>query len=65
MQIFGLGLPELLIIGAILVFLFGAKKLPEMATGLGKAITNFKRSVKEQPEQQVEENQEEETEKKD
>ncbi|MDD9934479.1 MAG: twin-arginine translocase TatA/TatE family subunit [Myxococcales bacterium] len=39
------GLAELGIILAILVLLFGAKKLPALADGMGKAIRNFKRGL--------------------
>jgi len=42
---FGLGLPELLIIFLIVLLLFGASRLPQMGSGLGKAIKNFKESV--------------------
>jgi sec-independent protein translocase protein TatA len=38
---------ELGIVGLIVVLLFGTKKLPELGAGLGKAISNFKRSYKE------------------
>ncbi len=38
----GLRLPEILIILFIVVLIFGAKRLPELATGLGKGIRNFK-----------------------
>lgn len=38
----GLGFNELLVIFLIVVILFGAKKIPELATGLGKGIKNFK-----------------------
>jgi sec-independent protein translocase protein TatA len=41
-----LGWPELLVIGLIFVLLFGAKKIPEAAKGMGEAIKNFKTSVK-------------------
>ena len=41
-----LGWPELLVIGLIFVLLFGAKKIPEAAKGMGEAIRNFKTSVK-------------------
>ena len=42
---FGLGATELLIILAIVVVLFGARRLPEIGSGLGKAIKNFKAGV--------------------
>ena len=41
-----IGIPELLLIAAILVFLFGGKKLAEVGTGLGKGIRNFKDALK-------------------
>lgn len=42
--------PELLVILAIVVLLFGAKKIPELAKGLGSGIKNFKNAVKEDDE---------------
>lgn len=39
------GIAELGVILAILVLLFGAKKLPALADGMGKAIRNFKRGL--------------------
>jgi sec-independent protein translocase protein TatA len=41
-----LGPLEILLIFVVIVLLFGAKKLPEIGKGMGKAITNFKRSMK-------------------
>jgi sec-independent protein translocase protein TatA len=41
-----LGWPELLVIGIVFILLFGAKKLPDAAKGMGEAIRNFKSSVK-------------------
>jgi sec-independent protein translocase protein TatA len=41
-----IGLPELLIILIIGVLLFGGKKIPEVAKGLGEGIRNFKHSLK-------------------
>ena len=43
---FGLGTQELIIILAIVFLIFGAKRLPEIGSGLGKAIKNFKGGVK-------------------
>jgi sec-independent protein translocase protein TatA len=45
-ELFGLGTQELIIILAIVFLIFGAKKLPEIGSGLGKAIKNFKGGVK-------------------
>jgi len=42
---FGLGPTELLIILGICVLLFGARRLPELGSGLGKAIKGFKAGV--------------------
>ena len=45
-----MGMPsgtELLIIFGIIVLLFGAKKIPELAKGIGKGIKNFKSEMKE------------------
>lgn len=44
---FGLGMPELLIILVIVVIIFGASKLPELGAGLGKGIKNFKKATRE------------------
>ncbi len=38
---------DFLLIGAIVVVLFGAKKLPELAKGVGESIRNFKKAVNE------------------
>jgi len=46
---FGLGMPELLIILVIILIIFGAGKLPEIGRGLGKGIRNFRESTSDKP----------------
>ena len=41
---FGIGTTELIIIMFIILLIFGAKKLPELAQGLGKGIREFKKA---------------------
>ncbi len=41
---FGLGMPELLVVMVVVMVLFGGKRLPELATGMGKAVRNFKKA---------------------
>ncbi|MFQ5698264.1 MAG: twin-arginine translocase TatA/TatE family subunit [Myxococcota bacterium] len=47
---FGLGVPELLIILVIIVVIFGASRLPQIGEGLGKGIRNFRSATHEPPE---------------
>jgi sec-independent protein translocase protein TatA len=61
------GTTELLIILGIAIVIFGARRLPELGSGLGKAITNFKRGISEKDEidvttQQIDEETEKEEE---
>ena len=44
---FGIGIPELLIIMVIIMIIFGAGKLPEIGAGMGKAIKNFRGATSE------------------
>ena len=44
---FGLGTTELLVILAVVFFFFGAKKIPELSRGLGRAVRNFKMGLHE------------------
>lgn len=43
-----IGLPELLIILAIIVIIFGANRLPGLGRGIGSAIRNFKDGIKDE-----------------
>ncbi len=43
----GLGVPELLIVLAIIVLIFGASRIPKLAGGLGAGIRNFREGLKE------------------
>ena len=47
---FGIGMPELLVILVIILIIFGAGKLPQIGEGLGKGIRNFRKSTKDQDE---------------
>jgi sec-independent protein translocase protein TatA len=44
---FGMGLPELLVILVIVLIIFGAGKLPELGENLGKGIRNFRKATSE------------------
>jgi sec-independent protein translocase protein TatA len=43
---FGLGMPELIVILLVALLLFGAKRLPDIGRSLGRAISAFKQGVK-------------------
>jgi len=49
-----IGMPELLVILGVAVLLFGGKKIPELAKGLGEGIRNFKTALKGEPEKAAE-----------
>ncbi len=46
---FGLGSREIIIVAVVLVLLFGAKKIPELARGVGEAIRHIRDGFKDEP----------------
>ena len=51
---FGIGMPELIIILVIILIVFGAGKLPEIGAGMGKAIKSFKSATAEPEKKETE-----------
>jgi len=51
---FGIGMPELIIILVIILIIFGAGKLPEIGAGMGKAIKNFRGATADNEKKEVE-----------
>ena len=54
----GLGPPEIIIIFLVILLLFGGKKLPELAKGVGKGIKEFQKAHTEEPEEKKKESSE-------
>ncbi|UCF56718.1 MAG: twin-arginine translocase TatA/TatE family subunit [Deltaproteobacteria bacterium] len=48
---FGIGMPELIIILIIILIIFGAGKLPEIGSGIGRGIRNFRKASEEKPDE--------------
>jgi sec-independent protein translocase protein TatA len=46
-----IGITELLLILVIVLLIFGGRKIPELARGLGEGIRNFRQAVREDPEE--------------
>jgi len=50
---FGIGMPELILILVIVLIIFGAGKLPEIGAGIGKGIRNFKKAMHEPDKEEI------------
>lgn len=50
---FNLGLPEILVIGAAALLVFGPRRLPELGKSLGKGIRDFKKALEGSPEEET------------
>lgn len=50
---FGFGMPQLIVILLILIVVFGASRLPEIGSALGKGIKNFKKATDENSEKEI------------
>ena len=55
---FGLGMQELMVIMVIVLVLFGGSRLPQIGSGIGKAISNFKQGINEANKTEIEESKE-------
>ena len=49
-RMFGIGMPELIVILVIVLIIFGAGKLPQIGEGIGKGIRNFRKATKDKDE---------------
>jgi sec-independent protein translocase protein TatA len=56
---FGIGMPELIVILVIVLIIFGAGKLPQIGAGMGQAIRNFKSSTKDAEQEKKDEKKDE------
>lgn len=55
LPLFGIGATEAIIIGLVILVMFGATRLPKLGRGIGEGIRNFKSSIK-NPEESLSEN---------
>lgn len=53
---FGLGFPEMAVIGVVAILIFGPKKIPELGSALGKTLRGFKEELKNNDDESENEN---------
>ncbi|MGB3760203.1 MAG: twin-arginine translocase TatA/TatE family subunit [Rivularia sp. (in: cyanobacteria)] len=56
---FGLGFPEMAVIGVVAILIFGPKKIPELGSALGKTLRGFKEELKNNDDENDNENEQE------
>jgi TatA/E family protein of Tat protein translocase len=56
-DMFGLGLPEILLILVVILLIFGAARLPEIGRSMGKALSEFKKGMQDNTEKEHDKNQ--------
>jgi sec-independent protein translocase protein TatA len=49
---FNLGFPEILLLFVIVILIFGTSRIPELGRGIGEGIRNFKKSLRDDPEEE-------------
>jgi sec-independent protein translocase protein TatA len=49
---FNLGFPEMVLLFVIVILIFGTSRLPELGRGIGEGIRNFKKSLRDDPEEE-------------
>jgi sec-independent protein translocase protein TatA len=52
MIMFNLGFPELLLLFVIVILIFGTSRLPDLGRGIGEGIRNFKKSLRDDPDEE-------------
>ncbi len=55
---FGIGWPEIIVISALAITIFGAKKLPELGQAMGKTISGFRAEIGSEPQKPANEDKE-------
>jgi len=55
---FGIGWPEIIVISALAITIFGAKKLPELGRAVGKTISGFRAEISSEPQKNANEDKE-------
>jgi sec-independent protein translocase protein TatA len=52
MIMFNLGFPEMVLLFVIVILIFGTSRLPDLGRGIGEGIRNFKKSLRDEPDEE-------------